>query len=61
VLVGSHGNLISLLLATLEDGIDYEFHQAMPMPAVYHLEHDGVGWRVMGGHGFRERAAEAEG
>ena len=28
------------------------------MPAVYHLEHDGVGWRVMGGHGFRERAAE---
>ena len=60
VLVGSHGNLISLLLATLEDGIDYHFHQAMPMPAVYHLEHDGVGWRVMGGHGFRERAARAD-
>jgi hypothetical protein len=22
------------------------------MPAIYHLEHDGIGWRVMGGHGF---------
>jgi len=22
------------------------------MPAVFHLEHDGIGWRVMGGHGF---------
>jgi 2,3-bisphosphoglycerate-dependent phosphoglycerate mutase len=58
VLVGSHGNLISLLLGTLEDGIDYAFHVAMPMPAVYHLQHDGIGWRVMGGHGFRDRAAE---
>lgn len=58
VLVGSHGNLISLLLATLEDGVDFAFHQAMPNPAIYHLQHDGVGWRVMGGHGFREAAAE---
>lgn len=58
VLVGSHGNLISLLLATLEDGVDFDFHLAMPMPAVYHLQHDGIGWRVMGGHGFRERAAD---
>jgi len=28
------------------------------MPAVFHLEHDGIGWRVMGGHGF---AAIADG
>jgi 2,3-bisphosphoglycerate-dependent phosphoglycerate mutase len=52
LLIGSHGNLISLLLATLEEGIDYDFHQAMPMPAIYHLQHEGIGWRVMGGHGF---------
>jgi hypothetical protein len=29
----------------------------MPMPALYHLEQDGIGWRVMGGHGFVELAA----
>ena len=52
LLVGSHGNLISLILQTFEPGVDYSFHQAMPMPAIYHLEHDGIGWRVMGGHGF---------
>ncbi len=53
VLVGSHGNLISLLLATLQEGVGFEFHQAMPMPSIYHLNHDGAAWRVMGGHGFR--------
>ena len=52
LLVGSHGNLISLILQTFEPGVDHAFHQAMPMPAIYHLEHDGIGWRVMGGHGF---------
>ena len=52
LLVGSHGNLISLILQTLEPGVDHAFHAAMPNPAVFHLEHDGIGWRVMGGHGF---------
>jgi 2,3-bisphosphoglycerate-dependent phosphoglycerate mutase len=56
LLVGSHGNLISLILQAFEPGVDYEFHLAMPMPAIYHLEHDGVGWRVMGGHGFAQAA-----
>ena len=32
VLVGSHGNLISLLLATLEDGIDYHFTRRCRCP-----------------------------
>ncbi|MEO8247229.1 MAG: histidine phosphatase family protein [Chloroflexota bacterium] len=53
VLVGSHGNLISLLLATLQEGVGFDFHLAMPMPSIYHLHHDGAAWRVMGGHGFR--------
>jgi 2,3-bisphosphoglycerate-dependent phosphoglycerate mutase len=56
LLVGSHGNLISLVLQSLEPGVDYAFHMAMPMPALYRLNHDGVGWRVMGGHGFRSIA-----
>jgi 2,3-bisphosphoglycerate-dependent phosphoglycerate mutase len=58
ILVGSHGNLISLILQVLEPGVDFAFHLAMPMPAIYHLEHDGVGWRVMGGHGFRQAAPQ---
>jgi 2,3-bisphosphoglycerate-dependent phosphoglycerate mutase len=52
LLVGSHGNLISLILQALEPAVDYAFHQAMPMPALFHLQHDGIGWRVMAGHGF---------
>jgi 2,3-bisphosphoglycerate-dependent phosphoglycerate mutase len=52
VLAGSHGNLISLMLQALEPAVDHAFHRAMPMPAVFQLEHDGVGWRVIGGHGF---------
>ena len=35
LLVGSHGNLISLILQALEPAVDHAFHQAMPMPAVY--------------------------
>ena len=57
LLVASHGNLISLILQALEPGVGCDFHLAMPMPALYHLEHDGIGWRVMGGHGFVELAA----
>ena len=57
LLVGSHGNLISLILQAFEPGVDFDFHWAMPMPAIYHLQHDGIGWRVMGGHGFVEAAS----
>ncbi|HTE64856.1 MAG TPA: histidine phosphatase family protein [Candidatus Binatia bacterium] len=56
LLVGTHGNLISLILQAFEPGVGLDFHLAMPNPAIYHLEHDGVGWRVMGGHGFVEIA-----
>jgi 2,3-bisphosphoglycerate-dependent phosphoglycerate mutase len=52
LLVGSHGMLISLILQSLEPDVGHDFHQAMPNPAVFHLEHDGIGWRVLGGHGF---------
>lgn len=56
LLIGSHGNLISLILHALEPGVDLAFMEAMPMPALYHLQHDGIGWRVMGGFGFTEIA-----
>ena len=58
LLVGSHGNLISLILQAFEPAVDHDFHMAMPTPAIYHLEHDGIGWRVMGGHGFVEAAPQ---
>lgn len=52
LVLASHGNLISLILQALEPEVDFEFHMAMPNPAVYRLTHDGMHWRVMGGHGF---------
>ena len=57
VVVSSHGNVISLILQAFEPAVDFMFHMGMPLPALYHLEHDGIGWRVMGGHGFVEAAA----
>jgi 2,3-bisphosphoglycerate-dependent phosphoglycerate mutase len=57
ILVSSHGNLIALILQAFEPRIGLAFAQAMPMPAIYHLEHDGIGWRVLGGAGFVEIAA----
>ncbi|MDP9250489.1 MAG: hypothetical protein M3O78_03865, partial [Chloroflexota bacterium] len=32
LLVGSHGNLIALMLQALEPAVGAEFHRAMPMP-----------------------------
>ena len=32
-MIGSHGNLISLILQALEPDVGYDFHMAMPMPA----------------------------
>ncbi|MGH2446450.1 MAG: histidine phosphatase family protein [Candidatus Limnocylindria bacterium] len=52
LVLGSHGNLISLVLQALEPGVDFAFHMAMPTPAIYRLTHDGLRWRIMGGHGF---------
>jgi 2,3-bisphosphoglycerate-dependent phosphoglycerate mutase len=52
LVLGSHGNLVSLVLSVLEPGVGFDFHMAMPMPAIYRLTHDGLRWRVMGGHGF---------
>ena len=52
IVLGSHGNLISLILQALQPEVGFEFHMAMPTPALYRLTHDGLRWRIMGGHGF---------
>jgi 2,3-bisphosphoglycerate-dependent phosphoglycerate mutase len=52
IVLGSHGNLISLVLQALQPDVGFDFHMAMPMPALYRLTHDGLRWRIMGGHGF---------
>jgi 2,3-bisphosphoglycerate-dependent phosphoglycerate mutase len=49
VVVGSHGNLISLALHVLEPRVNYDFWNAIPMPAVYRIEfRDGCGHIVSG-------------
>jgi len=52
LVLGSHGNLISLILQALEPRVDFAFHMAMPNPALYRLTHDGMRWHIVGGHGF---------
>jgi 2,3-bisphosphoglycerate-dependent phosphoglycerate mutase len=52
LVVGCHGNLIGLMLQAFDPDVDFAFHVAMPVPALYRLTHDGLRWRIMGGHGF---------
>lgn len=52
LVLGSHGNLISLILQALDSQVGFAFHMAMPNPAVYRLTHDGARWKITGGHGF---------
>lgn len=59
VAASSHGNLIALVLQVLEPEVGIDFHLGMPNPAVYRLTHDGIRWRVMGGHGFTPIDADA--
>lgn len=52
IVLGCHGNLISLMLQSLDAQVGYAFHMAMPNPAVYRLTHDGMRWKITGGQGF---------
>jgi 2,3-bisphosphoglycerate-dependent phosphoglycerate mutase len=52
VVIGGHGTIFSLILHGLGQPVDFTFHLAMPMPALYRLEfEDGILQRVLG-HGF---------
>ena len=46
VVVASHGNLIALALHAFMPGVDYEFWESIPTPAVFNLMRDGSGWRL---------------
>lgn len=48
VIVASHGNLIALALHAIMPGVDYEFWESIPMPAVFTLIRDGTRWRRTG-------------
>jgi len=45
VVLASHGNLIALALHAFTPGVDYEFWESIPMPAVYTLIREGSRWR----------------
>lgn len=61
LLVASHGNLITLILQALEPRIGFGFWEAMPTPAIYWLEHDGLTWRARGGYGLEPFLEEVGG
>lgn len=52
LVVGSHGNLISLALHTFEPQVDYAFWNAMPTPAIYRIEFSDGSGPVISGPGF---------
>ena len=44
IVAASHGNLIALALDAMAQGIDYDFWNSMPWPAVYSLTREANGW-----------------
>jgi 2,3-bisphosphoglycerate-dependent phosphoglycerate mutase len=52
IVIGGHGTSFSLILNKIEPGVDYAFHRAMPMPAVYTLEYENGFWEIISGAGF---------
>jgi 2,3-bisphosphoglycerate-dependent phosphoglycerate mutase len=49
VIVASHGNLIALALHAFMPGVDYEFWESIPMPAVFTLIREGGRWQCISG------------
>jgi 2,3-bisphosphoglycerate-dependent phosphoglycerate mutase len=47
VALASHGNLIALALNAFDARVDFDFWEAIAMPAVFKLEHDPAGWRIV--------------
>ncbi len=46
VIVASHGNLIALAMHAVMAGVDYEFWESIPTPAVFRLIREGDRWTV---------------
>ena len=49
LVAGSHGGLMTIALSAIEPSVDLQFGLAMPMPAVYRIDHYESGWQF-----FRE-------
>lgn len=45
--IGSHGTLITLILNAVTPAIGYAFWSKLASPALYRLESDGTGWRLV--------------
>jgi 2,3-bisphosphoglycerate-dependent phosphoglycerate mutase len=52
LVLGSHGNLISLAIAAFAPEVGFEFWEAMPTPAVYRVEYRDSGWHAVAGPNF---------
>jgi 2,3-bisphosphoglycerate-dependent phosphoglycerate mutase len=52
IALGGHGTIFACIMHAFTPRIDCAFHIAMPMPAVYELEHDGERWRALAGPGL---------
>jgi 2,3-bisphosphoglycerate-dependent phosphoglycerate mutase len=51
VAIGGHGTMFSLMLHKIDPRVDFEFHIAMPMPAVYTITFDQK-WSITSGPGI---------
>jgi 2,3-bisphosphoglycerate-dependent phosphoglycerate mutase len=47
IALASHGNLIALALNAFDARVDFKFWEAIAMPAVFKLERDPAGWRIV--------------
>jgi len=46
VVVGTHGNVLSLFLRSLDPSVDFQFWKDLPYAAVYRVDwDDGFSWR----------------
>jgi 2,3-bisphosphoglycerate-dependent phosphoglycerate mutase len=52
VVIGGHGTIFSLILHHFQSKVDFDFHLAMPMPALYEIEFVGAECQNIRGYGF---------
>ncbi len=47
IALASHGNLIALALNAFDARVDFNFWEAIKMPAVFRLVREPAGWRIV--------------
>jgi 2,3-bisphosphoglycerate-dependent phosphoglycerate mutase len=53
VMLASHGNLIALALHSFDARVDFDFWEAIPLPAVFRLDYTSTGWRIVSAPNIR--------